>query len=310
MSPSGAAVEPDHEVVSVGAGFSGIGAAIASSARASATPDHRAGGGLRRHVALEPLPGHRGRHPVVQLPVLLRATGRLVAQLRPGPGTALVRHVAGARAPAVFPDALRHGDHRRGVRRGRPRVAADHRRRGHARGASRHRRNGGADRPAATGHRGHRRLRRDGPPHLPLGRVRRPDRHAGRGDRHGRIGRAAHPCDRGGSRARHRLPAHPHLVPAQAGRPPARPAARGAAAPPAALRGTPGQPGVRRGDLRGARPPAPPARHAARRACGARVDPPRGHGSAAAGPADAATRSAASDRASTTPTWRRSIVPM
>ena len=55
------------------------------------------------------------------------------------------------------------------------------------------------------------RLRRRGRAHGGLGRRRRPVGQAGRGDRHRRDGRPADPRDRRGRLRAHRLPAHPDL---------------------------------------------------------------------------------------------------
>ena len=74
---------PDHDVAVVGAGFSGIGAAIkldkAGISRLRRARGRRRG---RRRVALEHLSRCRRRHPVIQLSVLVRQARRLVAGLR------------------------------------------------------------------------------------------------------------------------------------------------------------------------------------------------------------------------------------
>ena len=87
----------DHEVVIVGAGFSGIGVAI-SLAKAGIDDFLivESGDALRRDVAVEHLSGRRGRHPVVQLPVLVREAHGLVARVR-------AREPSCARTPSTAP---------------------------------------------------------------------------------------------------------------------------------------------------------------------------------------------------------------
>ena len=65
----------DHEVAVIGAGFSGIGAAIKlDRAGFSDFVVLEEGDGVGGCLALEHLPGDRRRHPFVQLPVLVRET--------------------------------------------------------------------------------------------------------------------------------------------------------------------------------------------------------------------------------------------
>ncbi len=116
--------------------------------------------------------------------------------------------------------------------------------------ALRHRRDRGADDPQAAGDRRTRRVRgRDGP-HRPVGPRPRPARQARRRHRHRRLRGPAHPRGRAGGRAPHGLPAHADLVPAQARRADAR---RGALADEEGARRRPrgarGEPGVRGGHL-------------------------------------------------------------
>lgn len=77
---------PDHHCVIIGAGFSGIGAAIKLDE--AGLHDYlivEAGTEARGNLVLEHLPRHRCRHPVVLLSVLLRTEPALVAYLRPRP---------------------------------------------------------------------------------------------------------------------------------------------------------------------------------------------------------------------------------
>ena len=158
----------------------------------------RARGGRRRgrRVALEHLPGRRGRHPVVQLPVLVRDERRLVARLRPreraqGVCRALRRQIR--RTPAhPSQHEGRGGDLRR---RAAP-VAHRYRRR---RGAHRALR-GGRDRRVheaqAARHPRPRRLHGHRDAHLALGPRPGPARQArGRG-RHRRVRGPGDPVDR------------------------------------------------------------------------------------------------------------------
>ena len=76
---------PDHEVAIIGGGFSGIGAAILLDKAGFA--DYlmiEEGDGVGGAWHWNTYPGVGGRHPVVQLPVLVRADRRLVAGLRAG----------------------------------------------------------------------------------------------------------------------------------------------------------------------------------------------------------------------------------
>ena len=85
----------------IGAGFSGIGTAIKlDEAGIRDWVAARGGRRRRRGLALEHLSGHRRRHPLVQLPVLLRAALGLVARLRAGRGAEGLRRALRRRATA------------------------------------------------------------------------------------------------------------------------------------------------------------------------------------------------------------------
>ena len=73
----------DHEVVVVGAGFSGIGAAIKlERAGFSDFVVLEEGDGVGGAWHWNTYPGVARRHPLLQLPVLLREAQRLVARVR------------------------------------------------------------------------------------------------------------------------------------------------------------------------------------------------------------------------------------
>ena len=91
-----------------------------------------------------------------------------------------------------------------------------------------------ADRAQAARHRRRRLLRRHHHAHRALGPQPGPDRQAGRGHRHRRLGGAGDPRDRANCRAAHRLSAHADLVLPEVRRAAARAGALGDAAFPAA----------------------------------------------------------------------------
>ena len=114
----GGNAQPDFEVAVVGAGFSGIGTAIKlDEAGIRDWVAARGGRRRRRRLALEHLPGHRRRHPLVQLPVLLRAALRLVARLRPGRELKAYAEDCVDRYGLRSRIRLEHEGHRRDVRR-------------------------------------------------------------------------------------------------------------------------------------------------------------------------------------------------
>ena len=122
----------EHEILIIGAGFSGIGVAV--RLEEAGLRDYlivEQGDGLRRHLVLEPLPGPRRRHPLLLLPVLVRAEPGLVAHLRPGRRAPRLREALRRRARPRGQDPLRNEDHRRRLRRGpAPLARRDRRRRG------------------------------------------------------------------------------------------------------------------------------------------------------------------------------------
>ncbi len=185
-------------------------------------PD-RGGARRRRHLVLEPLSRRGRRHPVVQLPVLVRAQHRLVARVCPGPASF-------TRTPGIAPtstsvrERVRFGTRvpRREVRRRGARVAASDLRRRRAHRPLRDRRHRRAHAAQAAGHPGPRQVRRRDRAHRALGSRARPSRQARRGDRHRRLGCPGDPRDRGRRGAPDRVPAHSDLVLAQARRAPAR----------------------------------------------------------------------------------------
>ena len=101
-------------------------------------------------------------------------------------------------------------------------VAVDHRSRRRDHGALPHQRRWGAEHPETARHRRRRQLRRGHPAHRALGSQPGPDRQA-RGDhRHRGLSRPGHPGDRTNRQAPHRLSAHADLVLPQTGCAPAR----------------------------------------------------------------------------------------
>ena len=196
---TGTVGENDRHVVIIGAGFSGIGAAISARPRRPVgLPDRRGGRRRRRHLALEQLSGRRRRHPVVQLPVLVREAHRLVARVRAGRGAARLRRalrraLRAARPASRFGTRVTGGDVRRGRAASgssRPTTGDD------AHRAPRDRRDRRAHPAEAARHRGRRDVRRHDAAHRALGPRRRPARQARRRDRHRRLGGPADPGDR------------------------------------------------------------------------------------------------------------------
>ena len=151
----------------------------------------REGRRRRRHLVLEPLPGHRLRRRVLQLPPAARGDG-----LRPDDEVRV-----GLRDPRVLPEdggqvrllrSLPVPHHRREDRVGRGRRPLDglHRpRRRHA-GPLRDPRQRHPDHAQAGPHRGHGDVQGRRVPHLALELQRRPRRQAGRHHRHRRHRRA------------------------------------------------------------------------------------------------------------------------
>ena len=124
-------------VAILGAGASGICLGVKlREAGLDGLHDLREVRGRRRHLARQPLPRRVLRRALALLQLLLRAEGRLVAEVRAAGGDPglLPPRRREVRAPPAHP--LRHGDRERALRRGGRRLAPPHR---GGRGASRRR---------------------------------------------------------------------------------------------------------------------------------------------------------------------------
>ena len=213
-------ITPDHHVLIVGAGFSGIG--CSHQARRGGPvrlPAARGRRRSRRNLVLEHLSRYRRGHSVVLLPVLLRAEPGLVAYLctrarAQGLCRPLRRQV---RDPVPHP--LQHqGDLGRVRRRARAVAGADRSgRRSHRQVPDQRQRR--AHRAQHARHRRGGLVRRHHHAHRALGSQPGPDRQACRDHRHRRLGRAGDPRNRANGRAADRVSAHPDLVLSQVRRP-------------------------------------------------------------------------------------------
>ena len=227
---------PDFDTVIVGAGFSGIGAAIKLDK--AGLGDYLVDRGRRRvgrHLALEHLSRYRRRHPVVLLPVLLRAEPDWSRTYAPGQRAEGLRRALRRQVRPAPQDPVQH----QGARRRRSTTTPTC-------GAS-------TPTPAARSPRGSS-INASGvltTPKLPdidgvdsfagvtMHTARwdhepGPDRQARRDHRHRRLGGAGDPRDRADRRAAHRLSAHADLVLPQARRAAARRRRAGRCAFPAA----------------------------------------------------------------------------
>ena len=184
--------------------------AQAEPGRLRRRPLLREGRRRRRHVVLEPLPGHRLRRRVVQLLPAARGDG-----LRPVDEVRLrlrdPRVLPGDGDPVRLLRPLPVPHHRRedGVGRGQRALDRLHRpRRRHA-GALRDPRQRHPHQPEAGPHRGHGDVPGRVVPHVALGLRRRPRGQADRHHRHRRHGGAGDPRAGQGRRRAVRVPAHP-----------------------------------------------------------------------------------------------------
>ena len=211
---------PDHEVLIVGAGFSGIGMAARLK-----------DAGVDDFLLVDDADGFGGtwywnRYPGIAVDIPSFSYQYSFAKrtswtrvYAPGDELRDYAETTARRYGLRRQSAVRDADHEGDVRRSSSRLGDRDRRRRADHGAPHDRRLRRADAAEAPGHRRARRFHRRDRAYGAVGSDRGAGRQAGRDHRHRRFGGAGHPVDRAGGRAPDRVPAHADLVSAEARRP-------------------------------------------------------------------------------------------